>query len=156
MADDIEASPRRRPGMGPRIWQSAVAVAWLGFWFWAFSFAYSDSFFRYDSCSRSSVFAAALFGAAAVPASACRAWRRHRSILRALAAHAAGLVVALLPLALVSHALSRVSGPCHLEADDSMGAGIDFLILVGIAIVSLLVLLVAWIVRVVAREGHRH
>jgi len=58
-------------------------------WFWAFSFADSDSFFEYDRCARGSVLAAALFGALAIPSSAWLAWRQP-SVLRGLAVHAAG------------------------------------------------------------------
>lgn len=151
MTDGTQTSTEGLRGMGRTIWQSAVALGWLGFWFWVFSFASSDSFFQYNLCSRLPVFAAALFGAAAVPVSAYLAWKRHPSILGAFAVHVAGLVAALSPLALVSYTLSRVSGPCHLEADDAMGTGIGFLILIGMSMVSLLALLLACTVRAVGR-----
>ena len=48
----------------------ACAALWMSFWFWAFSFGFSDSFFAYDRHSRLPPFAAALIGAAGIFASA--------------------------------------------------------------------------------------
>jgi hypothetical protein len=128
-----------------------AALAWVAFWFWAFSFAYSDSFFEYDRCARGSVLAAALFGALAIPSSALLAWRQP-SVFHGLAAHAAGFLVAVGPIVLVSLALGRVAGPCHLEADDAMGAGVDLLILVTLGVASLLALALAWMWRAARRR----
>jgi hypothetical protein len=119
---------------------------WLAFWFWAFSFAYSDGFFRYERCSRLPVFAAALLGAVVIPGSARRAWRR-RTLWAALVAHLAGVVCGLAPLALVSALSSRLPGPCRLSADDAMGAGIDFMLLVGVSLLSTVALVGAWALR---------
>lgn len=146
-ANDTAPSSGQLRRLFRRAWHAIVSLAWIAFWFWSFSFAYSDSFFAYNPCSRLPVFGAALFGAIAVPASASLAWRWGRSLLQTLPIHLVGLVAALSPLALVSFTLSRVRGACHLEADDAMGAGIDFLILAALGAVSLAMLLVAAFVR---------
>lgn len=138
--------------MSRRVVLPAGLLLWLGFWFWAFSFGYSDSFFHYDLCSRLTVFAAALFGAAAVPVSGYLAWRRHPSLPGALGAHAVGLVLALGPIVLAPFVLSRLPGSCRLEADDAMGAGFDLLFLLGLGATSLVVLLVAAAIRGRARS----
>lgn len=143
---------REVAGMSRRIVLPAGVLLWLGFWFWAFSFGYSDSFFDYDLCSRLSVFVAALFGAVVVPVSGYLAWRRHPSLPGALGAHAVGLVLAVGPIVLAPYALSRLSGSCRLEGDDAMGAGFDLLILLGIGATSLVVLLVAAAIRGLARS----
>jgi hypothetical protein len=139
--------------MGKRkIWLATVSGAWLTFWFWAFSFAYSDSYFEYDPRSRIPVFATALLGAMAVAGSGYFAWTRQPTLLRALGLHGCGVAIGLAPLALTSLVLSRAPGRWHLEADDAMGAGIDFSILVGLSLASSVGLVTCWAIRAAARR----
>jgi len=129
-------------------------VAWAVFWFWAFSFAYSDSFFLYDRHARVPTFVAALVTAVLVPVSAAIQWRavsRGRNAFMAFGLHAVSCVAALSLLPIVSGLLRRAGEPWRLSADDAMGVGIDFLLLLGIAIASGLVLAVALFVRSRAR-----
>jgi hypothetical protein len=117
-----------------------AGAAWLSFWFWAFSLAYSDSFFEYNRHSRLPLFAAALAGAAGVFASAVVQWRSRRSIVSGCLRQAFGAAVSLCPLLAVSALLHRADPPWRPSADDAMGAGIDFLLLVGAGITSVAVL----------------
>jgi F0F1-type ATP synthase membrane subunit c/vacuolar-type H+-ATPase subunit K len=118
----------------------AAGAMWMAFWFWAFSFAYSDSFFAYDRHSRLPVFAAALLGAGGILGSAVAQWRAVRSVVGACLRHAVGVAASLCPLVAVS-ALQRQAGPpWRPSADDAMGVGIDFLLLMGAGIASLAVL----------------
>jgi len=121
----------------------AVWVAgalWLSFWFWAFSLAYSDSFFEYDRHSRLPVLAAALVGAAGIFASTVVQWRSRRSIVARCVRHAFGVAASLCPLLAVSALLRRADPPWRPSADDAMGTGIDFLLLAGAGIASVAVL----------------
>jgi len=121
----------------------AVWVAgalWLSFWFWAFSLAYNDSFFEYNRRSRLPVLAAALVGAAGIFASAVVQWRSRRPIVSGCLRHVFGAAVSLCPLLAVSALLRRADPPWRPSADDAMGTGIDFLLLVGAGIASLAVL----------------
>jgi len=142
---------RARRGM----WRAAFLLPWVGFWFWAFSFGYSDSFFEYDPWTRLPLLGAAVWGAATLPVAAHLAWRSRPSLLRALAVYCAGVCGALIPLGFTSFVLSRSRGRWHLQADDAMGAGIDFLILVGLSVAIGVALLVAWVAVTVFRK-RRH
>lgn len=127
---------------------AVTAVGWVAFWFWAFSFAYSSSFFLYNPHSRIPTFATTLLAICGVPASALIQWRSvrvgRRRPLGALAVHAAASCCLLaVPLA-TAFALSRASTPWRLEAD---GVGIDNAALLLVAVASLVVLGVALRVR---------
>jgi hypothetical protein len=108
-------------------------AGWVSFWFWAFSFAYSDGFFLYNRHSRIPIFAAALVAATLIPISA----------VRSLLTHSAICLIILAALLAVFWALSRAERPWRLEADDAIGAGIDFMLLLGIATLSIAALGVA-------------
>lgn len=137
------------------MWRAAFLLLWVGLWFWAFSFGYSDSYFRYDPWVRLPVLGAAVWGAAALPVAAHLAWRSRRSLLRSLAVYGGGVGSALIPLGLTSFVLSRSRGRWHLQADDAMGAGIDFLILVGLSVAIGVALLVTWVATTAARKRQR-
>jgi hypothetical protein len=141
------ASARSR-GFDARLVLGRVAlVAWGAFWFWAFSWQYSSSFFRYNLGSRLPAFLAMLSAAVALPWSAGRQWWRfrhgERTRLAAFARHllASGLALGV-PFGIV--AALRV-GPRALRpsADDAMGIGLDYLAVLAIAIAAALVLGVA-------------
>lgn len=112
-------------------------LLWLGFWTWAFSFAYSDSYFAYSRCSRIGVFVAAMIGIVGITAGAWHARRNSRSVAGALLRQVLASLASLGPLALTSFVLSRAPEPCHLSGDDAMGAGINFLLLCVVASMSL-------------------
>jgi ankyrin repeat protein len=139
-----------------RVVAVASLVAWSAFWFWAFSFAYSDSFFEYNRHTRIAAFVAVLLSAILLPISAVYWWLRpSASVFWPLLGHiATSLVVLALPAA-VTAVLSRADPPWHLSADDAMGVGIDYLFLLGIAIASLVVMLVAMGVRSYRRRIHQ-
>jgi hypothetical protein len=122
-------------------------AGWVSFWFWAFSFAYSDGFFLYNRHSRIPIFAAALVAATLIPISAvfqCRQYDKAEcSGLRSLLTHSAICLIILAALLAVFWALSRAERPWRLEADDAIGAGIDFMLLLGIATLSIAALGVA-------------
>ena len=133
----------------------AIFLGWAGFWFWVFSFAYSDSFFLYNRPARLPVLFAAWLGACAILASAIWQWRRQGrrrgSILAACLRHAIGVALSLCPLLVVSAVLRRAPPPWRPSADDAMGTGIDFLILCGLGIVSVAVLALALSARRISR-----
>lgn len=133
----------------------ATGAVWLTFWFWAFSLAYSDSFFAYNRHSRLPVLAAALLGAGGIFASAVVQWRARRSVVVACLRHAVGVAASLCPLLVVSALLRRAEGRWRPSADDAMGTGIDFLLLtmVGIASVVVLAAGLAWRSLRRRREG---
>ncbi|HEX5093565.1 MAG TPA: hypothetical protein VFV84_12845 [Burkholderiales bacterium] len=127
---------------------AAIALlAWAAFAFWLFSFAYSDSYFRYSLASRLPLFVVAFAAAVAIPCSAAWQWlqvRRGRATrLRAWLTHAIACVLGLAPFFAVTAVLVRLPSRWKLSADDAMGAGIDFLMLLAMAIGSGIVLAVA-------------
>jgi hypothetical protein len=133
-------------------------MAWVAFWFWAFSFAFSDSFFAYHRHTRIPLFVGAVLCASLLPLSAWLQWRSvadgSRSAVRALAWHMAASVVALcLPLAL-TFLFSRAEGPWRLEADEAMGAGINNAVLLLLAVSTALILAVAMGARALRRARH--
>jgi len=139
-----------------RVVAVGALVAWSAFWFWAFSLAYSDSFFEYNRYARIPTFLAMLLAAILVPTSAFYWWRRSStSVFWSLFGHVATCLVVLALPAVVAAALARADRPWHLEADDAMGFGIDFLLLLGIAIASLVVLVGAIGVRSYRRRIHQ-
>ncbi len=129
----------------------AAGILWLGFWFWAFSFAYGPGFFEFHRHTRIPHLVASLVCVAVVPASALAAWGRVRegrsSALGALVIHGLTSVGALVPPLFLPILFAKASGPWRLEADDAMGMGIDNAILIGIALVSLVVLVIALAAR---------
>jgi hypothetical protein len=132
----------------------ALGAAWMAFCFWAFGWAYSHSFFAYNRHSRLPVFAAALVGAGGIFVSAAAQWRAQRHILATCLRHAVGVALALCPLVAVSGLLHRAPHPWRPSADDAMGTGIDFLLLVGAGIASLLLLAGAVTMRRLLRLRH--
>ena len=124
-----------------------VGGLWLSFCVWMFAFSYSDSYFSYSHCSRIPVFAAALVGSAAIPSGAILVWRQFNNVVALIIAQVGVSSLALLPLAATTFLLSRVPGPCHLSGDDAIGAGIDFLLLTGIAALSVAGVAIAGILR---------
>jgi len=122
-------------------------LAWAVFAFWLFSFSYSDGYFRYSLASRLPLFLMAFALAVVIPGSAAWQWRRahlaQTTRLRAWLAHAVACVVGFVPFFLVTAVLVRLPYRWRLSADDAMGAGIDFLLLLAIAIVSGVALAVA-------------
>jgi len=119
---------------------AAALLAWSAFAFWIFSFAFSDGYFRYSLHSRLPVFLAAFAAGVAIPCSAAWQWHRARTgrttRLRAWLGHAVGCGLCLAPFVAVTATLSRLPSPWRLSADDGMGAGIDFLMLLALAIGS--------------------
>jgi len=137
---------KRRPWM----WTVAGLLGgslWLSFCAWMFAFSYSDSYFKYSPCSWIAVFAAALIGSTAIPLGAILVWRRFNSALGRIIGQVAVAILAQLPLAATSFLLARIPGACHLSGDDAMGAGIDLLLLTGIAAFSVVGLAMAAMVR---------
>jgi hypothetical protein len=129
-----------------RVAPGAALLLWNAFAFWLFSFSFSSGFFEYNLRSRLPTFLAAFFAAVAIPLSAAVQWRRARRTattrLGAGFAHAIVTALSIAPLTLASAILSRAPSPWRLEADDAMGVGIDFMMLLGIALTSLIVLAV--------------
>jgi hypothetical protein len=129
-------------------------VAWCCFVFWVFSFNYSSSFFHYNVHSRLPPFLAAFSGAVALPLSVHYQWTRIRlgysSPLRAWLFHGVSALACVLPLLAVAGLMVRLPAPWHASADDAMGTGIDFLILVALALASSVLLGLALLVRTIA------
>jgi hypothetical protein len=124
----------------------ALAV-WGAFWFWAFSWQYSSSFFDHHRASRLPVFLAMLTAAIVLPWSGARQWWRHRrgerSRLEAFGRHLLATGAALgVPFGVVA-ALRVAPRSWRPSADDAMGIGIDFLAVLAIAVATALVLGVA-------------
>ena len=124
-----------------------LLFGWAAFWFWAFSFAYSDSFFLYNRYSRIPILVAAVAAAILIPISALHQWKRHakegRGRMRAVLTHAAACFIILGAPFTVSWALSKAPRPWRPSADDAMGAGIDLLLLLAIAALSIAALGIA-------------
>jgi hypothetical protein len=114
----------------------AFAGIYLAFWFWAFSFAYSSSFFAYNQHSRIPAFIAALAGAALILISVVAQWRSRRGLWTACFRHAVGVLIALCPLGLTLAVLVRAPEPWRPSADDAMGIGINLMLLAGLGVCS--------------------
>jgi len=131
--------------LGPRRALLLVAaVAWAGFWAWAFGFAYSENFFAWNRHARWTGYVAVWSASLLLPGSALRQWgvfrRGARSAAKAFGRHLVASLAVLAAVAAVLYALARAPAPWHLEADDAMGFGIDFVGLLAIAIAATLVL----------------
>ena len=128
-----------------------LIACWAGFWFWAFSFSYSDGFFLYDRYSRISISLTALIAAIFIPFSAIVQWRWYEkskySGVRSFLVHIATCFVIVSVFFTVFWAFAKAPPPWRLEADDAMGAGIDLMLLVVIAILSIAVFGVALAVK---------
>ena len=137
----------------------AFLLSWAAFSFWLFSFSYSSSFFQYNLPSRLPPFAAAVLGALALPISAACQWRRVRRRtarpLRAWLSHCLWAAASVVPLLVVAALVAHAPGPWRSSADDAMGTGIDFLLLVGMAIASAVLLGVALVIRNLVRRRRR-
>jgi hypothetical protein len=136
-----------------------LLAGWAAFWFWAFSFAYSDSFFLYNRHSRIPILIVAVMAAVLVPISAVHQWKQHvkegRKTVQSLLTHGAtSLIILSAPFA-VTWILSKASRPWRLGADDAMGAGIDLLYLFAIATASIATLGVALALSRHARKDTR-
>jgi hypothetical protein len=146
-AREPSRSHRLSSGSMRRLLLGCLLAAWAAFWFWAFSFAYSDSFFRWSPGSRLPAFATCWIAAVALPASAwlqlARARRGELGAARALGTHILVTAAALGVPAATAGALARAPEPFHLSGDDAMGVGINFLALCAIALASLAALLAA-------------
>jgi len=143
MRPDPRTESRRWPVVAGRI----ALVAWGAFWFWAFSWQYSSSFFRYSLASRLPAFLAMLGAAVALAWSAGRQWwrfrRGERSRLAAFGRHLLATGVALgVPFGVLA-ALRLGPRSLRPSADDAMGIGLDYLAVLAIAIAAALVLGVA-------------
>jgi len=120
-----------RAGLG------VALLAWAGFAFWLFSFSFSSSFFRWNLAARLGPFVGAWLAAVALPVAG--AWelagfaRGRRGALAAWLRHLGWTVLAFVPFLAVTALQRRLSDPFRLSADDAMGVGIDFLILVVLA-----------------------
>ena len=117
--------------------------AWMAFWFWAFTFQFSSSFFRYHLDSRVPITAMALLAVAVAPLSGYRAITRsiHRKCgpIQAVGVH---LLVSAVPIGLfwgvttLWVVLARRLGSLAFEADEAMGYGIDFMLCFGVFLAS--------------------
>jgi len=138
--------------MSPRARQFSWIIfllLWGALAFWTFSLSYSSTFFHYDLPSRLPPFLAAFAGAIAIPVSARlqfqRATLKQSSRLRAWLFHLGAAFASTAPLAVTAAVLSRVRGPMHLSGDDALGVGINFLLLVSVATLSVLFMAVVFI-----------
>lgn len=141
------ASARSRRSVTLLAFGRVTLVAWGAFWFWAFSWQYSSSFFRYDLASRLPAFLAMLGAAVALPWSAGRQWWRYRRGERtrrgAFGRHLLATGIALgVPFGVVA-AMRVAPRALRPSADDAMGIGMDFLAVLAIAITAALALGVA-------------
>ena len=132
-----------------------AAIAWVAAWSWVFAFSFSGSYFEYNRCSRVPVFAAAMLGVLMIPCGAFILWSRTRTVAALLIGQVCVAGASLAPLAAASFVLARVPGACHLSADDAMGAGIDFLVLAGVAAASVGIAAVAGATRARYARGTR-
>lgn len=139
------------PALALRIVKILTLLAWAAFAVWAFAFSFSSSFFHYAPHSRLPPFFAAWAGAVVLPISAHLQWsrvaRRGRSPLLAWFLHGVTAAACVLPMMAVAAVLSRAPSPWRPSADDAMGAGIDFMVLTGMAIASGILLGLALLVR---------
>ncbi len=120
-----------------------VFLTWMAGWFWAFSFAYSDRFFRYNLGSRLPFLLPALLAVALPPLSGWAVLRRFfRRTLSALKASLVHLIVTIVPLALYwavygfTVVRAKSSDRIAFEADEAMGIGIDFALCIGVFVVA--------------------
>ena len=111
----------------------AVLCAWTILAFWTFSLGYSSSFFQYNLPSRLPPFLAALLGAIALPVGAWFHWARvsggRVSPAKGWLHQCLTASVSLLPLVATAFLVHHAPEPFRPSADDAMGTGIDFMIL---------------------------
>ena len=123
-------------------WGLVVAyLCWAGFWFWAFSFAYSDSFFRYNLATRLPVLLLVLGAVAVPPWSDWMVLRKaHSGAWSRVTAWAVHLTATALPLAVfwgltaAAVLVARAFGASAFGADDAMGVGIDFMLCAAVVV----------------------
>ena len=131
--------------------KAAAFAGWVVLAFWALSLSYSSSFFEYNLPSRLPPFLAAFAATVALPISAHVQWQRVTrekiSPLRGWLLHCVVATGLFVPLVAVASLLARAPAPWHLSADDAMGVGIDFLLLLTAAIASSVVLAIAFLLR---------
>ena len=133
-------------------WALALAyLAWLAFWFWAFSFAYSDSFFDYNRWTRVPALLLALGAVAVPPLSAWTVLRKtHGGSWSKVTAWTVNLALTGLPLAVfwglmaAAVLIARAFGRNAFSADDAMGVGIDFMLCAAV-VVAFNVAVGAWL-----------
>ena len=140
--------------MSPKVRQAGwviFLVLWGALAFWTFSLSYSSTFFEYDLPSRLPPFLAAVAGAIVIPVSFRyqfqRATLKQSSRLRAWLSHLGMAFVATAPLAVTWHCFSRFRGPMHLSGDDALGVGINFLLLISVATLSVLLMSLVFMLR---------
>jgi hypothetical protein len=135
-------------------------LAWMAIWFWAFSLAYSSSFFQYDLGTRLPFLFLSLLAVAVPPPSSY--WVVSRTIRMKSSATRAGLinlVVSALPLLLFSAVyflwvyLFQGPGRVAFEADEAMAIGIDFALCMGVFVATnVLLWLVFFGIQVLGRR----
>jgi hypothetical protein len=118
-------------------------AVWLAACFWLFSFQYSSSFFRYHLDTRLPFLALSLLVVVVAPLSGywaiSRVLRGRSSVVGAALRHAlvsAAPVALFFGVSVVWKALSRHSRSLMIEADEAMGIGIDFMICIGVVLLS--------------------
>lgn len=128
-----------------------IAAGWIAFWFWAFSYAFSDSFFEYNRHSRIPTFLSALVSVSLIPVSVLLIWRKflagRLSAIAALGIHLLVMITALAFPLTVTQVLARAPQPWRLEADDAMGIGIYMAALALVAVLSTIVLAIALVMK---------
>lgn len=122
-----------RPAYDVSMLRAALVIAyaaWMGVWFWAFSFAFSNGYFRYHLPSRLTFLVLSLAAVAVPPVSAFQVVKRYAAgRLSALKTCVIHLLVSVAPLLLfwgvysVSVTLANMFGRLAFEADDAMGFG---------------------------------
>jgi hypothetical protein len=121
-------------------------AVWMAFWFWFFSFQYGSGFFQYHLDTRLPFLALSLLAVAVAPLSgyffiSC-VGRGAMGIGRASLFH---VLASTAPLGLfgcvsaVWMAVASYGGRPAFEADEAMGIGIDFMVCVGVVLLSYLV-----------------
>jgi hypothetical protein len=118
-------------------------AVWVAVWFWFFSFQYSPGFFQYHLDTRLPFLALSLLAVVVAPLSGYFFISRTvRGVLNASRAALFHALVSAAPLGLfwcVSAAwvaVARHGGRLAFEADEAMGRGIDFMVCVGVVLLS--------------------
>jgi hypothetical protein len=133
-----------------RVVLAIAFAAWIAVWFWAFSFAFSASYFWYHLPSRLTFFLLALASAAAPPLSGFWVIKRfaaHRfSAFKGCVTH---LLVTAIPVLLfwgvgsASVLIANRFGRLAFEADEAMGIGLQFLMCVAVFLAGNVLLWIA-------------
>jgi hypothetical protein len=121
-------------------------AVWLVACYWLFSFQYSPGFFRYHLGTRLPFLALSLLVVVVAPISGYWAISRvllgRISVVRAALRHvcvSAAPVALFFGVSVVWKALSRRSGRLMIEADEAMGIGIDFMVCIGVVLLSYII-----------------